>query len=71
MCNKTICIYVVYTHKRVWSQPPAHPPHFCAPSETATHPQMVKVAVKSLDEKGPKVARYEGASLFGLLEPKP
>lgn len=31
---------------------------------------MVKVAVKSLEEKGPKVARYEGASLFELLEPK-
>lgn len=34
-------------------------------------PQMVKVAVKTLDDKGPKVARYEGASLFGLLDPKP
>eukprot|EP00752_Nemacystus_decipiens_P002315 g2189.t1 len=31
---------------------------------------MVKVAVKSLEDKGPKVARYEGASLFGLLNPK-
>ncbi len=30
---------------------------------------MVKVAVKSLEEKGPSVAYYEGASLFGLLEP--
>ncbi|CAM9898232.1 unnamed protein product, partial [Hapterophycus canaliculatus] len=31
---------------------------------------MVKVAVKSLDDKGPTVARYEGASLFGILEPE-
>lgn len=31
---------------------------------------MVKVAVKSLDDAGPKVAHYEGASLFGLLEEK-
>eukprot|EP00903_Cladosiphon_okamuranus_P019450 g17884.t1 len=31
---------------------------------------MVKVASKSLEEKGPKVARYEGASLFGLLDAK-
>lgn len=32
---------------------------------------MVRAAVVSLDNKGPAVARYEGASLFGLLEDKP
>lgn len=29
---------------------------------------MVKVAVSSLDAAGPAAARYEGASLFGLLQ---
>lgn len=28
---------------------------------------MVKAAITSLDEGGPASARYEGASLFGLL----
>ncbi|CAN0062823.1 unnamed protein product [Ectocarpus sp. 4 AP-2014] len=32
---------------------------------------MVRAAVDSLENKGPAVARYEGASLFGLLEDKP
>lgn len=31
---------------------------------------MVKVAAKSLEDAGPKVAHYEGESLFGLLEKK-
>lgn len=29
---------------------------------------MVKAAVSSLDEAGPAVTHYEGASLFGLLK---
>lgn len=31
---------------------------------------MVKVAVSSLDKAGPTSARYEGASLFGLVSPQ-